>query len=89
MTALSNSLADPAVAGAVLRSFAGRQLLFVEARQAIYELDYVSTQIWRLIDAGIDRQAIADWLVSGGSNQDDARTRLEDVCEIRSSGAPD
>ena len=86
MTALANALAE-AAAGGVLRSLAGRQLLFVEARQAIYELDHISAQIWRLIDAGVDRQAIADWLVSGGSTQDDAQTRLEAVCEIRSGWA--
>ena len=57
---------------AVLRSLAGRNLLFSEMQQAVYELDDLGAYVWRCRHAGLSPEQIVRELADAGVDFDDA-----------------
>jgi len=58
---------------------AGRNLLFCEDRQAIYQYDDVTASIWRSIERGLDPVRIVEDLVAQGIGVEHASCTVNDV----------
>lgn len=52
----------------ILRSLAGRNLLFDQTDQAIYEIDDFSAAVWRYLDDGVNQTEMVSRLVTPGSD---------------------
>ena len=65
--------------GKVSTEFAGRNLLFSEDRQAIYQHDDVTAHVWRSIERGLDTVQIVEDLVAQGIGIEHASCTVNDV----------
>ena len=62
----------------ILERLAGRNLLFSEERQAIYELDDMSAYVWCATSRGLNPASIVREMVSEGIDRDVAEDTLSE-----------
>jgi hypothetical protein len=72
---------NPEAGRFALRVLAGRNLLFSEARQAIYDLNDVAAYVWQSLEEGLRPDAMVAELVAAGGNVDDARSAVHGSLE--------
>lgn len=75
--ALNHSAQPSAERAAVLRPLGGRNLLFNESQQAVYELDDLAAYVWRSQDAGLSSEQIVRELANVGAGLEDAGRAVE------------
>lgn len=75
-----------------LRSLDGRNLLFSEAHQAVYDLDDLTAYVWRSLGAGLSPKLIVREMEGAGLAADQSRkafrAAVEQLQSIRDSAAP-
>ena len=64
--------------GGVLKRFAGRNLLFSEERQAVFELDDMSAYVWCATSRGMNPASIICEMVSEGVERNLAEDTLSE-----------